>query len=476
MSARVLVVDDIAANVRLLEAKLLVEYYEVLTANDGESALETVSRAMPDIVLLDVMMPGMDGFEVCRRIKENPETGHIPVVMVTALSEVSDRINGLKAGADDFLTKPVNDLALFARIRSLVRLKRAMDEWRARESTFTQFGLADQQFSEDEDLSLLQILLLADDYGPSQRIAETLSEEGYSVTHSTSTDDAAVRAMDGDYHLILADDRVGGDDVLRFCSQLRSNEATRHGPILITLDDGDNERLAKALDLGVNDYLVRPVNRDELIARARTQIRRKQIEDDLRRQYEQSLTAAVTDSLTGLYNRRYLETHFEEVMRDLSGPAKPISILIMDVDHFKNVNDVHGHAAGDLVLKGLAHRVMGGIRGFDTAIRLGGEEFVVLMPNVDNRAATGAANRLRSMVEEQPFDIAENGDPLSITISIGVATCIAGEVSLEEQLERADRALYAAKNGGRNRVESADDPDQGSNSAGEPPSPTAISA
>jgi two-component system cell cycle response regulator len=459
MSARVLVVDDIAANVRLLEAKLLVEYYEVLTANDGATALEIVEKALPDIVLLDVMMPGMDGFEVCKRIKENPATAHIPVVMVTALSDVSDRIKGLESGADDFLTKPVNDLALFARIRSLVRLKRAMDEWRARESTFTQFGLNDATAPEEVDLSLLQVLLVADDYGPSQRVAETLTGVGYSVVHATSTDDANVKAMDGDFHLILVDDRVDGDDVLRFCSQVRSNEATRHAPILIMLDDGDTERLAKALDLGVNDYLVRPVNKDELTARARTQIRRKQFEDNLRRQYEKSLTAAVTDSLTGLYNRRYLETHFEELTRDLHGSDRPISVLIMDVDHFKKVNDDFGHAAGDMVLKHLAERVMGGIRGFDTPIRLGGEEFVVLMPNVDAHAALGAANRLRAMIEANPFAISEAGDTLPVTISIGVATGRVGAISLDNLLEKADQGLYMAKNGGRNRVECADGAD-----------------
>jgi two-component system, cell cycle response regulator len=456
MSARVLVVDDIAANVRLLEAKLLVEYYEVLTANDGATALEIVAEAMPDIVLLDVMMPGMDGFEVCKRIKDNPLTAHIPVVMVTALSEVSDRVKGLEAGADDFLTKPVNDLALFARIRSLVRLKRAMDEWRARESTFTQFGL-NTVAPEDTDLSLLQVLLVADEYGPSQRVVDTLTEEGYSVEHSTSVDEATIKAMDGDFHLILVDDRVGGDDVLRFCSQLRSSGVTRHAPILIMLDEGDTERLAKALDLGVNDYLVRPVNKDELTARAKTQIRRKQFEDNLRQQYEKSLTAAVTDSLTGLYNRRYLETHFEELSRDLRGGSKPISILIMDVDHFKAVNDDYGHAAGDLVLQGLAQRVLGGIRGFDTAIRLGGEEFVVLMPNVEGRSAFVAANRLREMVEAEPFPIADDGQTLKITMSIGVATGVAGEIELNGLLERADQALYAAKNGGRNRVEVAEE-------------------
>ncbi|MDE0796687.1 MAG: PleD family two-component system response regulator [Alphaproteobacteria bacterium] len=457
MSARALVVDDIAANVRLLEAKLLVEYYEVLTANDGATVLEIVADSMPDIVLLDVMMPGMDGFEVCQRIKETPATVYIPVVMVTALSEVSDRVKGLEAGADAFLTKPVNDLALFAWIRSLVRLKRAMDEWRARESTFTQFGLNNTIAPEDTDPSMLQVLLVADEYGPSQRIVDTLSEEGYSVEHSTSIDDATIKALDGDFHLILVDDRVGGNDVLRFCSQLRSSGVTRHSPILIMLDDGDTERLAKVLDLGVNDYLVRPVNKNELTARAKTQIRRKQFEDNLSQQYEKSLTVGVTDSLTGLYNRRYLETYFEELSSDLRGGGKPTSLLIMDVDHFKAVNDDYGHAAGDEVLRGLTQRVLSGIRGFDTAIRLGGEEFVMLMPNVDGGSAVIAANRLREMIDVTPFEIDDKGQTLKVTMSIGVATGAADEIALNDLLERADQALYTAKNGGPNRVEVADD-------------------
>jgi two-component system cell cycle response regulator len=424
MSARALVVDDIAANVRLLEAKLLVEYYEVLTANDGATVLEIVAESMPDIVLLDVMMPGMEGFEVCQRIKENPATVYIPAVMVTALSEVSGRVKGLEAGADAFLTKPVNDLALFARIRSLVRLKRAIDEWRAREFTFTQFGLNNTIAPEDTDPSMLQVLLVADEYGPSQRIVDTLSEEGYSVEHSTSIDDATIKALDGDVHLILVDDRVGGNDVLRFCSQLRSSGVTRHSPILIMLDDGDTERLAKVLDLGVNDYLKRPVNKNELTARAKTQIRRKQFEDNLSQQYEKSLTVAVTDSLTGLYNRRYLETLFEELSSDLRGGGKPISLLIMDVD---------------------------------MAIRLGGEEFVMLMPNVDGRSAVIAANRLREMIDVTPFEIDDKGQTLKVTMSIGVATGAADEIGLNDLLERADQALYTVKNGGPNRVEVADD-------------------
>ena len=135
MSARILVVDDIPANVKLLEVKLKAEYFEVFTAFDGTTALEIAERQNPDLILTDIMMPGMDGFELCERLKANPKTCHLPVVMVTALSDVSDRVRGLEAGADDFLTKPVNDLALFARVRSLARLKLMMDELRIRQAT-----------------------------------------------------------------------------------------------------------------------------------------------------------------------------------------------------------------------------------------------------------------------------------------------------------------------------------------------------
>ena len=140
MSARILIVDDTPASIKILAAKLTSEYYEVLTATDGPSALVAVESDAPDLVLLDVMMPGMDGFEVCRRIKDNPETTHVPVVMVTALGSTEDRVKGLEAGADDFLTKPVDDITLFARIRSLVRLKHMLEQWRLRGATSERLG------------------------------------------------------------------------------------------------------------------------------------------------------------------------------------------------------------------------------------------------------------------------------------------------------------------------------------------------
>src|SRR5215207_1308028 len=141
MTARVLVVDDVPANVRLLEARLSAEYFDVRTATSGTEALAMCERAECDIVLLDIMMPDMDGFEVCRQLKKNASTHHIPVVIVTALDHPSDRLRGLEAGADDFLTKPVSDVALIARVRSLARLKMKTDELRMRALTSPEIGL-----------------------------------------------------------------------------------------------------------------------------------------------------------------------------------------------------------------------------------------------------------------------------------------------------------------------------------------------
>jgi two-component system cell cycle response regulator len=174
MSARVLVVDDVEVNVRLLEAKLSSEYFTVLTASSGSEALALAQSERPDIILLDVMMPEMDGFEACRRLKADPQTAEIPVVMVTALSETADRVRGLQSGADDFLTKPVNDVALFARVRSLVRLKRMMEEWRLREEVYGRFDTVIAETRRREDLSPARIVLWEESDFAAERVTEML--------------------------------------------------------------------------------------------------------------------------------------------------------------------------------------------------------------------------------------------------------------------------------------------------------------
>lgn len=452
MTARVLVVDDLRPNVKLLEAKLLNEYFEVITAQDGSTALSMVKHDQPDIVLLDVMMPGMDGFEVCSRLKDDPSTMHIPVVMVTALSDSVDRVHGLEVGADDFLTKPVDDDALFARVRSLVRLKMLMDEWRMREQTSGQLGvIRDDKTIQAVDASNPRVLLVEDSRIDAGKITEALSKNNAMIDIAASIDEAMEALQPGHHELIIVSLRLQAGDALRFCSQVRAQDATRHTPVLLTVEEDDTDRLSKALDIGINDYLIKPIDKQEMMARVRTQIRRQRYQERLKENYERSLAMALTDSLTGLYNRRYLTAHLGGLIDRVRASDKPLAIIMFDIDYFKSVNDTHGHAAGDEVLIEVSRRIGLNVRSMDTTARYGGEEFVVVMPDADYQVACVVAERLRTSICAEPFVLNEGPeDGLNVSISIGVTMYDFGSDTAERVLMRADKALYAAKGAGRN--------------------------
>ncbi|MGE5538902.1 MAG: PleD family two-component system response regulator [Gemmatimonas sp.] len=453
MTARVLIVDDIPTNLRLLEAKLTAEYFAVQSAQSGAAALQLAEQEPPDIILLDVMMPEMDGFEVCRRLKANPRTGAIPVVMVTALSDTEDRVKGLEAGADDFLTKPVNDLTLFARVRSLVRLKMAMDEWQSREATCDQFGLS----VEHHDVNVAddpkgRILVVEPDRFTLEKVAHTLEAHGHFVVTATSSAEAEQRlARETPFDLVISALYLGDSDGLRLCSSIRSKPQMRRLPVLLLLGQEELGGLVKGFDIGINDYLFRPIDSNELKARVRTQVRRKRYQDGLLDTYQRSLALALTDGLTGLYNRRYFEAHLESTVARARAGGKDVSILMIDLDHFKRVNDTHGHAVGDHVLKEVARRLSHGIREVDLVARIGGEEFVVVMPDSTDGIGLKVAERLRLAVASAPVETPPPAGAISVTVSVGVAVVEAGETGADA-LRRADDALYRAKNQGRNRV------------------------
>lgn len=451
MPARVLVVDDVLANVKLLEARLSAEYFDVMTAMSGPEALEVCARTQCDIILLDVMMPGMDGFEVCRRLKADPATHHIPVVIITALDQPSDRVRGLEAGADDFLTKPVSDVALFARVRSLTRLKMMTDELRMRAVSGNQIGM--EAVAADailDDGRNGRILVVDDKAASSERIERALRDR-HRVDIESSPQEAVFRARECDYDLMIVSLAFEKFDALRLCSQIRSTEQTRHLPILLLAEPEDTLRVIRGLDMRVNDYLLRPIDPNELVARVVTQVRRKRYADRLRTNFQQSLELALTDPLTGLYNRRYMEAHLDTLIERARQSHRPFSVVMIDIDHFKPINDTYGHDAGDDVLRQFARRIQCNLRGIDLACRYGGEEFVIVMPDADMPTAEAVAERLRSQIAATPFPVSEGARNLDVTISIGIAARVEGDRP-DSLLKRADEALYRAKRSGRNRV------------------------
>ncbi len=448
MTATVLVVDDLEPNIKLLEAKLLAEYYTVITANSGDKALEAVANNKIDIVLLDVMMPGMDGFETCKKIKDNPETTHIPVVMVTALSETEDRIKGLEVGADEFLTKPIDDTALFARIRSLSRMKTVIDELKLRNTINAELGASVVEIK--DNFSESKILLFDDDVIQARNLRENLSELSKQIKLISSVEEIdSLGSFIPD--IVIISCQIDHADPLRIAVMLRSKPMFKHSSLMLLAEEENIPMVIKGIELGANDYFVYPVDKSELKARVRTQLRRKQYQDDLRAELEETVDLSTKDGLTGVFNRRYFDIHIKQMIAKYHESPKPICMMMLDMDHFKEVNDNYGHPAGDAVLKTLASILKSSFRVTDLIARYGGEEFIVLLNNLDLKEGTEIAEKTRAAIEAADFVIPDRKKPLHKTTSIGIVQYVDGD-SPKTFIDKVDKALYEAKETGRNKV------------------------
>ena len=448
MTARILVVDDSLANRRLLEARLQDEYFEVTGAGSGPEALALAARWAPDIILLDVLMPGMDGFEVCQRLKAQPNTAHIPVVMITSLNEHHERVRGLSVGADDFLLKPVDQATLFARLRALLRVKQVLDAWRLRAETVRDLGF-EPPSAPPEDFLGAQVLLLAGN-GEIPALSQALTLDGMQATQVAHETElwGALRDKAARYDMVLASLPMPESDPLRLASRLRAEAETRDLPLMLIADPDQRDLVLRAFELGASDHVLRPINEEELRARVRNQVRRRRYQMRLRAEFDRSLELAVTDGLTGLRNRRYVFRHLDQLLRG----GTICGVLMIDVDRFKPLNDYYGHAAGDAALREVAARLREHVRASDIVARYGGEEFLVVMAGAGPEETAVIADRLRIAVAESAIDLGYL--KLPVTISIGSALS-APNTDPEALLAAADSAMYRAKALGRNRVEAA---------------------
>lgn len=306
-TSSILVVDDVPVNIQLLTTYLSSEGYTIISAEDGAEAIKKIQEMHPDLVLLDVMMPKMNGFEVCQIIKSNEETSFVPVIIVTALNDLGDKIKGMESGADDFLSKPFNKLELLARVKSLLRIKHLNDKLK-------------------EKVSELQ-----------------------------------------------------------------------------------------------------------------------QAKEELRQ-------LAITDGLTGLYNYRYFKEILQQELNRARRYNLNVSVVMIDIDHFKHYNDTNGHPAGDQILKSIGGLLKENIRNIDLAARYGGEEFSLVLVETDKAAARIVAEKIRKLIETQSFIYEENQPKGKITISMGVAMFPEDGSQYDSLIKVADQRLYRAKQAGRNKI------------------------
>jgi two-component system cell cycle response regulator len=372
------------------------------------------------------------------------------VVICTTLDDRVSRVRGLQAGAEDFITKPIDDVHLLARVKSLLSLKVVTDELRAREASGRKLGVIGEDVGPDQvaqhRLMSGHVLLVDDNATQIKRIRASLGiEHDVSVLGEQKSDSAP--------DLVVVSVNAKAFDGFRVIARMRSGEPTRHLPILAVVDPDDRQRALRALELGAHDIIVRPVDEEEIVARARTLMRRKRYMDALRARLDQSLELAITDQLTGLYNRRFIDAQLGPMVQRAQCGGDGVAVTLVDIDHFKRINDTYGHDVGDVVLREFAARLASNLRPSDFACRMGGEEFVVIMPRTAGDVACLAAERLRRHICAAPFNVRGVGE-LSVTFSAGVAATEPGDDSADALLKRADEALYSAKASGRNRVAS----------------------
>ena len=455
MAGRILIVDDVATNRIVMKVKLAAACYAVDQAENGAEALRAARETKPDLILLDIMMPDMSGVEVCRALKADPETATIPVVLITALSDQDAKMEGLEAGADDFLTKPVEEVTLLARVRSLLRARDSVREWQAGNDTVAAFGFAESAAGFSARTAPGRIVLVAP--GPRGAVLWKTAIENRiggdirilpreAALAEASTEEETEHPTDV---FVISVDLAQRNEGLRLLSDLQSRPGTRHAAVVMILPEGDTERAAIALDLGANDVLHDPFDAKELAIRISAQLDRKRQSDRMRAGVKAGLEAAIHDPLTGLHNRRYAIPQLARML-ERSGPGP--AIMMVDLDHFKQVNDTHGHLAGDEILKQVADRLRRELRAADLLARIGGEEFLVSLS--DSGDAMDCAQRLCQAIGEAPFDIGEGKAPVHVTVSIGLAhpTHDKAFTTPEILIHEADTALYRAKSKGRNQV------------------------
>jgi two-component system cell cycle response regulator len=452
-TARVLVVDDEPMIVDSLALGLRSKGYEVIKAFSGEEAIRKAAEEYPDLVLLDVRMPDLDGYEVTRRLKGDARTLQIPIVLVTALFDAHDKAVGLEAGADEFLSKPVDQAELLVRISSILRLKQYREQLRSRSMSGDKTvpeGEADFAASGEAPRILLSLA-----NGGLDGLRDLFAAKGFDVRAAQRAEDLARAEGLAGASLIILDAEGRGAEALEICRQLKQREETRFTPLVVLDPENDPESRVRFLSSGADDIMMPPVDAREILARVGRLLKQKGELESLRARYRSALSASANDALTGLFNQGYFKRFLILELKRSLRQSHPTSLVLMDIDDFKSMNDSLGHLAGDHILGELAGRIRSCIREIDLPARYGGEEFVVVLPYTGREGAVVVAERIRAAIAAREFLQGSSFPCVQVTVSMGVAVGPENGSQPEELIGAADSLLYEAKRGGKNRIVAA---------------------
>lgn len=461
MTGRILIVDTVPTNRIVLKVKMLAAQFKVDACGSRIEAEQMIARAKPDLILINLSDPVEDRHGFCRELKENPDTAAVAIISIGVADTTRARFAALEAGADDVLPRPINDALLMARIRSLLRVRHARQELLLRDGTSRALGFEETQGNFD---ATAHVVLLTRAGQDSEQLAQKLNAGLAVPVPCVETETVLAHSIAPVPDLFVIDgtrDHDCGRALFSLISDLRSRAETRLSKLFVTLPPEEPVVAALVLDLGADDAATLDISNEEIALRAKALVRQKILHDKLRNSVRDGLHAAVTDPLTGLYNRRYVEPHLRRMAEQARLSQCEFAVMMLDIDHFKAINDRYGHAAGDKVLIEIACRLRDNMRAIDLVARMGGEEFMVAMPCTNETQGQIAADRLRRLISDTPFSIDADLPRLPVTMSVGVAVgglTKLNPLEIDSMCNQADRALYQAKSAGRDTVAMSSQP------------------
>ena len=451
---KILLVDDDPKSLRFYEAILGDKNYDLLKAVTGREALELTKTHLPDLILLDIILPDIDGLEVTRRIRKDAAAKNIPIILITSLDDSETKAIGIESGAEELLNKPVRPVELKARVNSMIRLKQYRDQVAVRQLSFQvqeRGAKSAEKPAESKDAQPL-VLLVEDNENDIQFVLETLKDQPCRIEVLKTGKDVLPRVQKGDIDLILLDILLPETDGFEVCRRLKASEAAKDIQVVIISCLTDLDSKIKGIELGAEEFLVKPLMPRELVARVRVLLEKKGHVDKLRSHLETAMDSAKIDWLTGLNNHGSFKVFLGHELKRASRQRYPVSLILIDIDDFKLCNDTLGHAAGDAFLRELAQVITGQIREVDLAARYGGEEFAVILPYAANPVGRKVAKRIHDAVISHPFAASPSESFRHLTVSIGMAVFPSDAWTIEDLIEQADQMLYKAKQNGKNQV------------------------
>jgi two-component system cell cycle response regulator len=451
--ARILIVDDDPRNVKSLSAQLAKSQYEILQAYGGMEALEKARKTSPDLILLDIMMSDLNGYEVTKRLRNESKTAHIPVILITALDSSENTIQRFEAGAEDFLSKPVNTVELLARVKSMLQLRHYQKQLLILKRSERNFAFSGNQKGVIEpEKDLPRVLLVEGDEKDTELIKSYLHDQPCHVMFASNGKEALALAASERIDLILLDIVLPDMDSFEVCKRLKEMEEARDIQMMLITNLSELEGKNHGFESGADDFLFKPINSGELLARIKVLLKKKSYLDKINRHYEAALSSAITDRLTGLYNRSYFNRFLNLELKRSRRHGYPIALMMIELDDVKIYNDSQENLAGDTILHELAQRIQKNIREIDLASRYEGEKFVIVLPYTDREGALNVAERILEMFRSQTFDKDFDSLPKNITASISIALCPTDAQTKEILIHKADAALYRAKKQGKNQI------------------------